>query len=263
MSVFVMVIASLFAANAFVSGAIQGTTRLYAQKGESRRQAVSVLAREMARYRYKLGSYPASLSALSTQPGFEHTRALIAVPGLGYALAGPISDGTWTYYRAGLAAINLQQYDFASFWNSNTCASGSFSTAQDWCGVNDMATWFKSETRSFYLDNVSRARRRIYRKTLVKFISYFNANAQFPAGTLSTGGYSTLAAQAGYNGSAANCSGVYQFAGIPIDCDDMFTPWGSPVAYNYIGTTYISIAFTTPNIYASGSYQTIAAEMHF
>jgi len=250
--------------------ATEGTQLLRTHMADARRMSVTALANEIDRYRRRYNAYPASLTALVTTPGFEHARAHITIPGLNYAMAGPFSDGTWQYTRAAVAGIDVRRTDAAIFFTGNTCGSGSFSTARDWCGASDVATWYKSELRNFYIGYMNNGRTQLD-TTLNKFIGTWNTNGKFPAGSLSVGGHASLASLVGYAGNAANCSGMFNFSGIPLGCEDLYTPWGAPVVYNYIAggqigipdTNYIALLAVTPNVYAGGGFQPIAAEMHY
>lgn len=257
----VMIIASIYATDLLDSGIAQGLRVMQSLKGDARKSILLQLAREIERYRALTGVYPASLATLYSQAGFEHTRSL-SVAGLGYQLSGNISDGTWLFNRAVVAAIDSLHTDLATFWGLNTCSTGNAATAADWCGVADTAYWYRGETRQYFIRNALTARRRM-NGTLAKIIGYWNVNQAFPSGALSAGGNTTVAALVNYNGTAANCSGTFSFSGIPFDCDDMFTPWGSAVEYNYISQNYISLVAITPNVFSSGGYQTVAAEMHY
>ena len=65
--------------------------------------------------------------------------------------------------------------------------------------------------------------------------------------------YAALAALAGYAGTAANCSGQYQYRGIPIDCSDMFDSWGGKIGYQFESANHIILVSETPFYNSTGT----------
>ena len=82
---------------------------------------------------------------------------------------------------------------------------------------------------------------------------YYTANGSFPNPGIGT---VTLAAQVGYAGSAGNCAGVWNWGGIPLGCDDLFTTRGQEVAYVYQSSK--SIELTAPSVWRSNTGQVVA-----
>jgi hypothetical protein len=225
-----------------------------------RQGAVYDLANDIERYLSQVGQYPVSLATLAATPGFEHTKGLISTPGIGYATT-TVSDAIWTFNRALLAGID-PKITFTSYLASNTCGAGDFSVASDWCGSAQFGDWFKTEDRAVFMKETTEAKERL-NQTLMKFVAEWNVTGSFPAGTLSAGGSTTLASLVGTGVTASNCTGLFTFAGIPLECGDLFSYWGGQVTYNYIGPSRIALVASTPFTYATGGRQYIAAEMHY
>jgi len=259
-----LILLGLMMPNFMVSSAqsFHGLRLLNVLMGSNRHEVVSGLAGEIDRYRSQTGQYPSSLAALAATSGFEQDRGFVLTPGIGYALT-TVSDSVWSYNRAVIVGIDVSHTSLTSFLASNMCGTGDFSVASDWCGGKQTGDWYKTEDRSAFMKETTQARMRL-NQTLVKFIASFNSTNAFPSGSLSIGGSTSLASLAGAVAvTATSCTGTYTFAGIPLECGDLFTVWGGQVTYNYIGTSYISLMADTPFTYQVGGHQQVSAEMHF
>lgn len=253
----------LLSGYAFLSGTTEALRVLAHNQASIKEAAVIDMAQAVERYRKGTSVYPSTLATLFVAPGYEYTR-FINAPGLSYnTTVGQISDGTWLFHRASIAAIDTLHFDSTAFWNTNACGTGVFSVATDWCGQANQAIWFKSEQRTYYASDVIMGRQRL-NDTLDKLLKYWNKHGSFPNAGLSAGGAQKLAMLSGYNGTASNCTGQFIFSTeIPLGCEDVFSQWGGHVMYNYLSDKYIALVVDTPNNYAGGGRQYIIAEMHY
>lgn len=252
----------------FAEGIANGLRQADALDAEGRRWAGLELAKEIERRYAKSGAYPASLEQMANAAGFEHTRFLAKASHVRYRVAGPLFDGVAWFYRSALA-IGSPGTDFDAYWQKSSCGGSGFAMAESesWCGAEQGVVWRASETRADYQARILSGRRQL-NETLRKFIAYWNANQAFPSAGLSAGAATDLKALAGYGGGAESCSGAYALDGVPLECQDFFTPWGSPVAYNYLSDRRIALAAGTSSLGAKayskdGKGEWIAAEMYY
>lgn len=243
----------------FVEDNLLGMNRSVALDDEIAEADTLRVAREVERFRGQAGGYPASLDELTATAGFEHVRGMIAT--LEYRAAGPFSDLSWLFYRAGVATANPLRTAAIAIWDRNSCGTGSFSVAEDWCG-GGATVWYKGETRDRVADDYFAGRSRLG-QTLNKFVAYWNANQAFPSAGLSAGDGASLASLAGYAGNAGTCFGRFSLASIPFECQDFFAPSGAAVSYNYLSDRHIALAAPIPQRRADGGIQWIAVEMHY
>lgn len=223
-----------------------------------------VAAQNLKQYYMQFGSYPASMLALSTTPGYEHVKSSMNV-NQGYSLSGSIVDAVWTFKRATIFNYNPGNGDtVSSLTTANTCGVGSFNSATSWCGpVNSL--WFRVENREIYNDSIVNQRIK-QQRFLQKFASYFNDQQIFPnkdqsAASLVAGTSYSVSTLAGYAGLANNCSGNFAWRGVPIDCSEMFDQWGGNISYTYFSDTHIAIVSSTPILNQLGGKVNIATDL--
>lgn len=241
--------------------AFHGQRLLAVVMAAGRYESVQRLANEIERYRAQSGQYPTSLSVMAATPGFEHTKGFISTPGIGYSVTA-VADSVWSFNRAMVAGIDNLHTTLPALLLSNSCGTGDFSVASDWCAGPQFSDWYKTEDRSVILQEITQARTRL-NQTTMKFVAAWNAARSFPAGSLSAGGSASLASLVGTTMTADSCTGTYIFAGIPLECGDLFSLWGGPVMYNYRNPKYIALMVDTPFIYSAGGRQYVAVEMHY
>lgn len=212
----------------------------------------SNLSRDLEHYRVEAGVYPDSLQAMADRVGFEHVRPVDSVA-VHYTKTTSLTGALWTYDRAGLVSQDvLDVRDVAAVFGASPCAStGTFVTATAWCG-RDRDAWRVAESKDLAAADLALQRSHL-NFTARKFALYYTANGSFPNPGIGT---VTLAAQVGYAGSAGNCAGVWNWGGIPLGCDDLFTTRGQEVAYVYQSSK--SIELTAPSVWRSNTGQVVA-----
>lgn len=232
-------------------------------QARSKQLKVITLAESLEQFYLENGGYPASIPALTTVPGYTHTRSLVDA-WQGYGISPAINDGVWLFNRMVLISNNPSKgVDAAAYMASNTCGTGGYDTATSWCG-SPSGSWYRRDTRDLYNGQISTQRVRMGR-LLQKMADYYNANGKFPnvdaTGTaLAANSIQTIAALANFSGSNATCSGNYTYQGIPIDCGDMFDQWGRTVSYQFVTKKHIVAISETPIFNNSGTRVVVAAD---
>jgi hypothetical protein len=251
---------ALASALALQTGDSLGLMKQY--RFNAQRAQLVMLAEHLELYFIEKGTYPASLAALSQTAGYEQVKSLLNVS-QGYAVSGTLTDSVWQYKRMVVYSLDRAKGDTdTSYQAANSCGTGAFGAASSWCGSNT-SVWFRKETREGMNDAVNDERTRLDR-TLQKFADYFTANSAFPnkdgsGVALVAGNTYSLAALAGYAGTAAACSGVYTWRGLPIGCEDMFDAWGGYVGFVYTSDKAISLTSETPLVNAAGTPLIVAS----
>ena len=253
----------LWIASVYSGLANHSFANMKAYRASGQRVQLEALAQSIQQYYEEKGQFPASLAALAATPGYSHVTSFMN-PWQGYAVSGTLVDSVWSYQRVVLFSldptIGVSQ---ANYLATNTCGSGSFSTASSWCPINN-SIWYRWETRQDMNDAVNEQRLRLNR-IQQKLASYFNAQGNFPnldgsnAPLTQTNTYA-LAALANYAGTASNCTGTYSWQGIPIDCGDMFDKWGGQVGYAYFSNSHVALTSETPIRDGSGNAVNIVGE---
>lgn len=232
-----------------------GIARYY--EWQSRDIAVRQASAEVDRYIAETGNIPASLSALSGSAGFEHLKGVLK-PWQEMAVSNTLNDGVWQYKRAVVYTQDptkgRQAVDYLVASN-NGCGAGDFTSGADWCGSKD-SIWWRFETREVFPMQMAAQRAR-QNRLLQKFGNYYSTNSAFPnPGAPSA----TLASTVGYAGSATNCAGTFQWQGVPLDCSDLYSVWGTPVTYNLLSTKHIALIAATPVVIAAGTSMYISSD---
>lgn len=239
---------------------------------ETRDYTLYQLAAAVNNYFVEKNTYPASIAALVASPGYEYLRESVR-PFQTFAVASNLSDGSFQYKRAVIYSqdpYNPQMTDntYLSAAN-NTCGTGDFASATDWCGPNNATTrWWKHESREEIATALANERRRLFR-LLQKFNGWYNdditvstqpnvlgnnyPNPGAPAATLIT-------LVSGFTQTAVTCTGMYSWSRIPIGCSDLFSIWGTPTVYNYISPTHIVLMTQTPYTKADGTTLYVSTE---
>jgi hypothetical protein len=194
----------------------------------------------------------------------------------GYVASGVnISDSVWQFKRGVVYALPFSKIPVA--WNgvsisdtelntntsgaplfekyflssaTNTCGSGNFFSSTDWCGLKGVLS-FKIETRQNYPRLIAQ-QRVMQNRTIQKMVDYFNKHGSFPppAPTVTS---ASLASIAGVAATASNCQGTFNMSGIPLDCADVFSIFGSSVNYTVITGKHIQISSVSDINASSGS----------
>lgn len=191
---------------------------------------IAIAGAAVEQYHRANNNYPASLSALASTPGYEYINRFANSPSIyGYRVATGISDGANTFARAAVFQLNTKIGETSASYASgtNTCGSGSFDTAESWCGAKALP-WVRYESRTVFIGQVADHYARIYKINDKISVMYSpTKNPIYPAMNPTS---DTLANLVGYAGSAASCSGTFRlWGGVELDCGDLFSPWGTPV----------------------------------
>ena len=213
-------------------------------------------AEAMELYFREKGDYPASIAALAATPGYEYINSSMNA-WQGYGVSGSLTDSVWTFRRGVLFTNDPSTGTSVSdYLSANQCDTGGYSSAESWCGTKT-SMWFRKETRDQMNEQIVTERARLNRLSQ-KFADYKNTNSTYPDRdasnvALAASSITALAALAGYAGTAANCSGQYQYRGIPIDCSDMFDSWGGKIGYQFESANHIILVSETPFYNSTGT----------
>jgi hypothetical protein len=210
------------------------------------------------------GTPPASINALASTPGFQDQRLAASIPWQGYAVSGVLNDGTWQYQRVAVfsqrreTAVDTATYLTAS---TNACGTAAFNATGPWCGSKN-SFWWTYDTRADYPNQVSAeraAQRRILQKFARKYEQVVNNKQVFPnpGGTAA----SLVNLIPGYAQTATTCTGQYMWQGVPLDCTDLYSVWGTPRVYNYISEDYIAILATSTIKDTTGAFVQVASQL--
>ena len=222
-----------------------------------------LLAEGLEMFYTEKNAFPASLSAFVSSPGYEYLRSAIS-RGVDYSVSPTISDGIWSFNRAVVYLYDgTKGLTPTTYLASNTCGSGDFSSAVSWCGLYT-SLYFKRESRDKLLEQITTQRLALNRLSM-KFAAYYSANQQYPTkdasnASLAANSITSMAALAGYGGTAANCSGQFQYQGIPIDCSDMFDRWGGAVGLQFVDSQHIIFVSEPPIFDNTGAKVLIAVD---
>ncbi|MCD5327915.1 hypothetical protein ACFFU8_09225 [Chromobacterium piscinae] len=231
---------------------------------QQRALQVRGLAADIYQQIRETGTVPTDLNAFSAMPGYEHQRLVINTPWQGYAVSSLLTDGNWQYQRVAMfsqpaaSAVASSQYLDSSH---NACGTTAFDNVATWCG-SKTSYWWRFDLKDEYARQIN-AEKTAQRRLLQKFASYYamvaNNKQVFP----NPGGSSVRLTDllAGYSKTATSCTGQYQWQGIPLDCSDLYSAWGTPRVYNYLNEDYIAILATAPFTNAAGAAVQISSQL--
>lgn len=234
-------------------------------------QEVVNIAESLEQYYQENASFPASLNALASTNGYEYIRSSMNAS-QGYAVSPSINDSVWRFNRAVFFYADRRFVGTDSdYLADNKCGTGDFDTAESWCG-NKQSMWFRKESRERFNEQIVTQRARLNRLS-GKFSTYYSGNGSYVYGftqtypktdasnaPLAANSVYALATLAGYGGTATNCTGNFQYKGIPIDCEDMFDIWGGRIGYQFINDDHIILISESPIFNASGNRVVIASD---
>jgi hypothetical protein len=237
---------------------------------QNRDASIKIFATAIQNYYNETGNYPASTSALAASSGYEYLKN-IARPFQSLTTTNGLNDTVFQYKRAAIFIQDPYDHplDDATYLSAanNTCGTGSFATAIDWCGTKT-SRWWKHETRTDIQKNIARERKRL-RRLLDKFNAWYN----FDISTSTTNGVwgnnypnpGVAAAQlnalvTGFAQTATTCTGIYTWHGIPFDCSDLYSVWGTPTVYNFVSNTHITLLTRTPYTKTDGTTLFVSTE---
>lgn len=260
----VVLAAVLIASGVVASGIRDQYEYLYSLvSAQTRQRDMITLAEGLEMYYTERHAFPASLAALAATSGFEYVKSSFNL-WQGYAVSPSLMDGVWTFTRAVAYSVGLNDgTTAASYLATNYCGSGGYDSAASWCG-SSKGRWYRKETREQVTDQITTQRVRLNRLTQ-KLANFYSANQKYPdvdAANIALGANSitSLATLAGYAGGASNCSGQYQYQGVPIDCADMFDLWGGAIGYQFVSGQHVILVSETPIFNAAGNRVVIAAD---
>jgi len=227
-------------------------------KTENAYATVASVSSAIEQYANEFGAYPDDLDALATQAGFEFIRpALVQSNTIGYAKADNLTDSTWQFHRAAVFTLKFSQGETAADYKTiNTCGSGALESASAWCGSND-SFWARHETKVRHVQDLIGERVR-QQRLMQKIVNDYNTNGAFR----SPGGDSaSLVSLVGYSGTAKNCSGMYAWGPIPIDCMDLYSVWGTPTVINFFSEQHVTVVAESSIKDSGGSFIGVATDM--
>jgi hypothetical protein len=207
------------------------------------------------------GTPPVSLAVASTQPGYEDLRLEINRPWQGYAVSPIMTDGTWQFQRAVVFSQKTNTaVNTTSYLAANACGTNDFASPGPWCGSKN-SYWWLYDSRTEYTNQIEMeklAQRRILQKFAQTYGTVTDNRQVFPNPDSPS---ATLASLAGYGGTAANCTGLYTWGAVPLDCSDFFSVWGTPRVYNYVTEDYIAVVTTSTISDATGNPVPVATQL--
>lgn len=221
------------------------------------------VAEAIEQYRLENNVYPSDLNSLKKTPGFEHISGSLDL-NQGYAISGDIVDDMWVFKRAAFFAYDSANgVTQANYLSTNACGTNGFYVEKSWCG-GDQYNWFRWESRDEYNYLITTQRARLILLNQ-KIANYFNAYQRFPNSdknsvALAPNSNTSLVSLTGYSGNAKECSGQWQFHGIPIDCADMFDIWGGLIGYQFIDDNHVVLTSESPIFNAAGNRIVIAID---
>lgn len=189
-------------------------------------------------------------AGLVVVPGYEHLRSNNP-DRLQGAVTTNVNDSIWRFNRVAIwfqspvGSVTEAAYITAA---NNSCGVGTFSTGVSWCG-RDSSIWFKAESRSGNSNRILAEKQRIYR-TMDMFLRRYSSDQTFTA--LAPGTVRTLPQLVGFAGTAATCSGIYNYYQMPFTCDNLFNDWGIPITLNQITANRIALVNRTGVINNNG-----------
>lgn len=247
----------LFIAGQEMSETAQDHTR-QEKLAESRHTRTILLAQLVNRYLDERGGIPpASLTALAATPGYESARQFLNASGPHgegpFLAVYPLNNGTNTYNRVIVynppfdGSISATDYLLAS---KNACGATDASALGNWCG-DPKGSYWSVDTLSRISAEVARERTQ-QQITLKKFAAFYSATYLSPIATYPDPGsgndsaVTLISLLTGYSLTANTCTGVWNWQGIPLGCEDLYTIWGTPRVYNFKTANWISLYAEAP-----------------
>lgn len=235
-------------------------------QSRSRQMQMVSLAENIRQFYLESAAPPASMSALSTTAGFQQVRGYFNT-WQNYAVSPTLTDAVWQFSRAVLFTQDpTAGVTATSYLNANACGTGAFSAATSWCGSKD-SRWYRLENRESFNGQIATQRARMVRM-LQRLSDYYNANGSFPnqdalGNPLGSNSITKLATLVGYGGTAAGCSGTFNYMGVPVDCGDLFDLWGGPVGYQFVSNKHVLLTSESPIYNAGGTRVVVASEYDY
>lgn len=229
--------------------------------GQARAMATRFVAGAIQNQIMDSGVPPASLEEAAGRSGYQELRVEAGRPWQGYAVSPIMTDGVWQFRRAVVfSQLPRDATDTATYLADNDCGNAPFSSPGPWCG-RKRSYWWLYDSRNDYANEISLeklAQRRILQKFARAYSQVVDNRQAFPkpAGTSAT-----LAALVGFGGTAGICAGSYIWAGVPLDCADLFSVWGTPRVYNYLTEDYVAILTTSTIKDATGKEVPVASQL--
>lgn len=233
-------------------------------QARARSMKTVALAENLEQFYQERNVFPASTAALAASAGFQQARSLVE-PWQGYAVSPVLTDGVWQFSRAVLFSnTRTAGVTAAAYLASNACGTGGYDTAVSWCG-RKQSDWFRRETKESFNQKIGTQRARMGR-LLQKLADYYNLNKKFPdkdnlSVPLAADSINKIATLVGYAGTAGNCSGVFNYMDVPIDCADMFDIFGGHIGYQFVSGKRVILVSESPIFNAAGNRVVVAAEL--
>jgi hypothetical protein len=248
-------------------GASVPTSTAYRQQVAEVRQ--DLVAQEVERahqvllaFQKRTGTLPDTLAqALAVRPAENPLDGRVR-----YAITRDVDGGPWQFDRAVVWANNLDaQITDADYLANNACGADGFDDAEAWCAPPALRA-FRLESRDGFADRIEEARTSIL-NTMQKLAQYAARESEFPRsendGTPLINGTSYFMADlVGYGGAPIDCTGVFDFQGIPLGCEDVFvSPFGTPLVYEYLSEENVALIAQTTLERAGGEVILIGHEV--
>lgn len=206
--------------------------------------------------------FPRTVSALAAETGHRHikdyTRASISQQNYSSR-----NDGVWTFSRYVTFIVDPGSGQSISDQLTNPLCGGA-PVNHAWCARKDLNGFvFESRTVNNLTLGLQRERQQ---RTLQKFADYFSANQAFPSQTnggtaLVANSVQTFKSLTGFSGTATTCTDTFIYRGIPLECDDLYSVWGTEVGYYFTSNKNIAIVSDSTISDASGTPVVVASEI--
>lgn len=234
------------------------------ERAEAHRQAVLAqgqrdILQEGVQFYQERGSWPTDLQDLAKADGFFHLRGYLARGDGGGlpAVAPPWSVHlSGTFDSAGLqdqriavvvrkrADYNQAQYLAASNNKCDGVQGLAFSAAAAWCPVSKSASAVSSASTEWAVGKERIALTQQYRLA-EKLFRYRRATGAFPAVAVATS-VATFATPTDIGAEVGTgpetCRGTFYWAGVPLECDNLYNVFGQPVQYRRINATQFELS---------------------
>lgn len=238
------------------------------------------LFEEAQRFHQERGTWPASVSELATADGFFALKAYLPHPS-GGAWKAPTSP--WTVHRSSAFSLaGLQDQRFAVVARThpsynettylgaanNQCEGGSpvaFSTAVTWCPASSDAMAVAVTTTEWAGQREQLVLRQ-HAALADKLLRYRRATGTLPAAATATNVSSFAVASDASSvvgTGTATCKGTFSWAGMPLECGDVFNVFGSPIRYRRISLTQFELSSASQVPAAGGTARTLSVTYTF
>lgn len=236
------------------------------------------LLEEAQRFHQERGTWPGSLTELATADGFFSVKGYLPHASGG---AWPSPSSPWALHRSGTYSLaGLQDQRLAvvarvrSSYNettylgaaNNQCeglGSVAFSSATAWCPASTDAI-ASATTTSEWSGQREQLALRQHAGLAEKLLRYRRVTGTLPAAATATDVASfALASDASSYVGGGLCAGTFSWAGMPIECGEVYNVFGNPIRYRRISLTQFELSSVSQVPAAGGATRTLSVTYTF